>query len=112
MAEKKQKQLGDFEENQSRYRKASEPHESPKAAKEAIAEFYDELSALRVKYQIKDLYVIYNVALLEENGEETCATGTTGFGTQSLWVAMTACAYGAEKAHHERNIRRMLSQDE
>ena len=110
---KNQKTLGgEFEPDHARYRKASEPHESPKASKEAMKAFCKELAELRVKHKVKDLYVIYNVAQIEKDGRETSYSGMTGFGTQSLWVSMTACAYGAEKANHEQNIRRMLSQDE
>ena len=108
----KQKELGEFENNLDRYRKAGEPHTSPAAAETAIRAFYDELSELRVKHKIKDLYVIYNIAVIEKDGKETALSGMTGFGTQSLWVSMTACAFGAEKASHERTIRRLLAQDD
>jgi hypothetical protein len=107
---KTQKPLGEeFQPNAKRYREASEPHESPAAAQKAIQAFYDELAELRVKYRIRDLYVIYNASVIEESGEETAATGMTGFGTQSLWESMVACAYGVEKQKKESLIRKLLA---
>lgn len=110
MTKKKQQSLGDeFVMDAERYRKCSEPHESPEAAAEAIARFFDELSALRVKYRIRDLYVIYNVIIKESDGTETVGTSTVGLGMQNLFESMTACAYGLEKQKKEETIRKMLA---
>lgn len=112
MAKAKEKQQslgGEFREDEARYRQCSEPHESPEAAQKAIEEFYAELAELRVKYRVRDLYLIYNVAITEEDGTDTVASGVTGFGTQSLWESMAACAYGIEKQKKEETIRKLLA---
>lgn len=110
MAEKKQQLLsGEFEPNWKRYRKASEPHASMDAAEKAMQAFFDEVAELRVKHQIRDVLLICNVCLIEKDDTETVASGTIGFGTQSLFESMAACAYGTEKARNEERIRRLLS---
>ena len=106
----KQKKLEDgFQPDLARYRKASEPHKSIDAMKEACHQFYDELSELRVKYQVRDLYVIYNFAVIEDDGSESISAGTTGFGNPSLFLPMAATAYGIEKEAHEELMRKMIS---
>ena len=100
---------GEFDPDPARYRKASEPHESMAAAEESLAAFHEELAELRTKHHIKDLYVVYNVAVFEENGTETVHTAVNGYGDQSRWEAMAATAYGFEKASHDRAIRQMLA---
>lgn len=106
----KQKSLSDdFKPNEARYRKASQPHATPEVAQAALEEFYDEVSELRVKYQIRDLYMIYNAAVLLPDGEEKVATGTAGFGDAHIWESMLAAAYGTEKRKREETLRQLLA---
>lgn len=108
MSEEKKQQSGEFEPNWKRFRAASEPHESTEAAEKAIAAFYAEVGEARLKHKIRDVYLVCNVCLIE-NDVETIANNTMGFGTQSLFESMAACAYGFEKARSEERMRRLLS---
>jgi len=106
----KQKTLsGEFEQDMARYRKASEPHKSPEEAQTALDAFCKEVGELRVKYQVRDLYAICSASLLEEDGSESAASTTFGFGTQSMWLPMIAAAYGIEKQKNDAMIRTLLA---
>lgn len=102
----------EFVSDPERYRRASVPHESPAKAQGALDAFCDELSALRLKYRIRDLYAICNVGVVESDGSETTMHGTTGFGSQSLWASMTAYAFGKEKALQEKKLRDLVAAGE
>lgn len=108
MAKKQPVFSEEFESNQARYRRACEPHATPEEAEKAVRALYAEIAELRVKYKIKDLYIVYNVALTEKDGSESVASGMTGFGDQALFEPMAACAYGYEKRKREEVIRQML----
>ena len=105
----KQESLGGFEPDAARYRKASEPHESSEAASKAIKAFYDEVSELRVKYKMRDLFLIWTVCEIDENGDEVVSVGSSGFGNQSMWLSMVATAYGALREKHETLMKRLIS---
>ena len=109
MSEKHEKPSGEFEPDPARYRKASEPHTSPEAADEAVGAFLGDVAELRVKHKIRDLLIVYGLCLIERDGSETSGVGISGFGNQSLWESMAACAYGREKAARETRIRHLLS---
>ena len=103
-----QKPLDGFEPNAQRYREASEPHKSEEAANEALEAFFHELSELRVKHHVKDLLLIYGVAVEDADGQEYAAMGTTGFGNQTLWESMAAFAFGQEKAKRQARLGKLL----
>ncbi len=103
-----EQQPSEFKSDPARYREASIPHESEAAANEAIANFDKAVGELRVKYQIKDVLVIYGVAILGDNGGEYAAMGSMALGNQTLWESMAAYAYGREKAAREQRIGKLL----
>lgn len=109
MAEKQKTLPGGFEPNADRYREASKPHGSPEAADKAIRAFYDAIGELREKYHVKDLVLVYGIAVVEADGEEHNAMGVSGFGTQTLWEAMAAFAYGTYRKQREVMMRGLLS---
>ena len=96
---------GEFAPSMARYREASRPHESPEAGAAAVAEFLSELAELRVKYAIRDLYVIFHVSLIDPSGAENISGGTAGFGAQEVFESMTARAFGVERARRDARIR-------
>lgn len=103
----KQKVIDGFEPNMERYRKASQPHESEEAAHKSLREFQRELEELRIKYRVRDLYVICTATMIENGGEVALSTSFK-YGTQTMWIMMAAQAYGEEKSAHEAMVRKLL----
>ena len=104
----KQKPLDGFVPDCERYREASEPHPSVEAAEEAVKAFFDEVGALRVKYHMKDLLLVWGVAVIDPDGVEMASMGLSGFGNQALWESMAAFAYGVEKTNRAKRIGELL----
>ena len=100
---------GEFQPNAERYRKAAEPHESPEAANEALAAFYEAVGELRVKHRMRDVLVICSVALVEADGTEACGMSTIGYGSQHVWESMAAYAYGRERSNRETRTRELMT---
>jgi hypothetical protein len=99
---------GDFVSNPARYREASQPHASPEAAAQALSEFFKELSSLRLKHRIRDLYCVAQLAIVEAGGEEEVRASTMGFGNDDSFEGLAAMAYGYERKRREERIGRLL----
>lgn len=98
-----------FKSDPENYYKMSEPFESTDIANDAIGKFMEELSELRKKHNIRDVYVIiYDTAKLKEGDVGEFIT-TGNFGNQMNCLPMAAYAYGQEQSEHKERISKMIS---
>ena len=97
-----------FIEDVERYAKASRPHESVEDCNKAIENVFDEVMALREKYHIENILVVYTVNINEE-GNTGSSMGMFGGGNHTMFESMAAFAFGAEKQRREEKIRGLLS---
>lgn len=98
-----------FKSDPENYYKMSEPLENVEKANEAMEAFFEELSELRKKYKLRDVYVVVNGSVKYENGDAGEFMVTSNFGSVLNALAMTAYAYGVEKSEHEERISKLLS---
>lgn len=109
MTDTQQKLSDEFESDAARFRKASEPHESPEVGEKTMKEFRREVGELRLKYQVRDILMSYDFGVIEKDGTETVMSSTIGLGSQMMFLPMAACLYGIEKDAHDRLIRKLVA---
>lgn len=93
------------------YYNLSKSFENPDEANKAIADFYDEVSAIRKKFKIPDVLIVIKGSVKYENG-----TGDffnlLSFGSQLNQVPMAAFAYGKSQSENREMVNKLLSQKE
>lgn len=96
------------EKNPARYRDLSKPFENYDVANKALSAFYDELSELRQKHKIANVYVILKVNAVGEDGEEGEALSSMHMGSGLEAESLCAWAYGREQSRREQAIAALL----
>ena len=91
------------------YHLMSVPHEGDDAANKALESFYDELSELRKKYKMRDVFVIVYDSIKYEDGKVGEFMNCSAYGASVNQLPMTAFAYGSEKKNHDEMMAKMLS---
>jgi hypothetical protein len=90
------------------YRKVSEPHETPKAANEALTAFYEEVGELRKKHRIAQVLVVCETNVMYESGEGAALTHMQ-YGDALKGVPLAAYAYGQLKSEQLEMINTLLA---
>ena len=104
-----QEPLPGFKIDPARYRDMSVPHPSMEALNQALKEFQEELSALRVKHKLRDLLVIIQSPYLSVDGEEIDAAIHLGFGDAMKHEAQLAFTLGIVQAERQEMVAKFLS---
>jgi len=78
-------------------------------AEERCKDFCEEVYALRIKYQIPDVYAIVRLNVLYEDGQEGTVTSRMIAGDEQHAEAMTAWAMGYESSQRQERIGRILA---
>jgi len=84
------------EENPERYKRLSEPFESPEAVNEAYAGFFRELGELREKYKIPDVLAVVEANVVAPNGSVMKAVTTFQWGDMSRRGTLVLYLYRQE----------------
>lgn len=104
-----QQVLRGFKADPARYRDMSVPHPSAEALDQALAEFREELSALRVKHKLRDVLVILQTPYLTTDGEEVDAGIHFGFGDAMKHESQLAFTLGLVQAERQEMVAKMMS---
>ena len=90
------------------YRQLSQPFESLDAADKAVQSFFSEVSELRKKHKITNLYLIVGSSVTTDTGEPEFLT-TRHFGDSLKRESMVAYAFGQEQSERQELIGKLLS---
>lgn len=90
--------------NPKLFRELSQPIENADAADAALKAFYEELSALREKHRIRDVYVILAGSYFSSDGEEHEFLTSGCYGDSMKSYGMVAWAFGREQAEYDELI--------
>ena len=91
-----------------RYRRLQEPFENAEALDVAIEGLHRELGALREKYKIPDIYIVFSANAMTSDGAEGQFMSTLQFGSGERGEALAAYAYGLESARRQERIAAAL----
>lgn len=94
--------------DQDNYHKLSEPFESPEAAENAFAAFWDEFYELRNKHKLPDVYVIAAIAIRYPDGETGSVMASLHAGDELRREPMVAWAYGRESALRQERLAKLI----
>ncbi len=94
--------------NEARYRRLSEPKESPEKANDDINAFLKELSDLREKYGLPDVLCVISVNVNYEGKGEGRAMTWGNFGDSQRVEALAAYAYGQASAQQREFMNLLL----
>ena len=96
-------------ENVGLYRRLNVPFTDATAANTAIEKFRKEVSALREKYAIPDVYTILAVTYISDDGEEARAITLQSLGDAMYSESMVAFALGQEQANRRQYINKLIA---
>lgn len=85
------------------YRRLCEPITQADANKR-VGEFLEELYTLRNKYGIRDVFIVTELTIKNEDGQEGELMAIAHFGNHARREPMAAYAFGAEQARRELTI--------
>lgn len=92
---------GEFTPNGRRYAEVqANPYASIEEAKRELDAFQKEVSALRLKYRLVDLFVVFTAGT-----REGAVQSMFGFGDRLKWPVLLATAFATEKAWLDRYLR-------
>lgn len=101
--------MADTGHNPKRYREMSEPYPNYEEASKAIDAFYDELTALRAKHRIADVYFVMSTSYALSDGDQTNAMVIGHLGDSLKKLQMAAYGYGTAQEEHRATIEQLAS---
>lgn len=92
------------------YREMAEPFETVDAANDAINAFFEDLSALRERHKLAEVYVIIRDSMRDDpEAEEQTFYVTLHRGDSSHSESMVAYAMGLERERREKMLTELMS---
>ena len=103
----KQKQFAAINDPKN-YRALLEPFASAEEANDALNGFWDELYALRNKYELPDVYVVVSAKVTNDEGAEGDTFCAMHAGSELVRESMAAWAFGYEVSQRQGRLRGLM----
>lgn len=94
--------------DEDNYRELSKPFPSTEDAQKALEGFWDEFYALRNKWRLADVYVIFKLGVVTPDGEGQICTSMSA-GSSMNHEPMTAWAFGYEQRQRQEAIAAIVA---
>lgn len=92
------------------YHKLNQPFESADDANAALEAFWEEFYALRNKYKIPDVLVVFRLMCRTKDGDVAELFGSLNAGSEMYAESLAAWGYGRESAQRQERMARIISQ--